>query len=200
MVGLVTASRVNGSSDSTAKPYLLNGAERYDLSLIKRVEEYVGRPEIPHDIQMATTMMRMYRMKPAIANPSLAAKGLVKSLTALPCNDFAVLLSAMGTGSLQQHPQIKCLLPFYTVLVSCNFTNFWEMMASETAAKEIIASIPDFESGIRKYISSAIAKTYSTISVSILADSLDLRAGALDDFVKVVGWKMEGEVVHTKTL
>ncbi|KAJ3109470.1 Eukaryotic translation initiation factor 3 subunit K [Phlyctochytrium bullatum] len=168
----------------------------YNPENLPALEEYV-RDQMANNTTDRTAnlaVLKLYQFNPNLTNISVVVSILALSLAALPDPDFNLSLCLLSEEIISD-PSVAKLIEMQHLLEHCQFEQFWQLFESESAAAEdgeddrlnLLRDYPEFDTCIRKFISSTLASAYHSISVPLLQVYLNLEGEDLADWITVIG-------------
>mmetsp|Transcript_45451 Transcript_45451/g.176756 ORF Transcript_45451/g.176756 Transcript_45451/m.176756 type:complete len:197 (+) Transcript_45451:150-740(+) len=136
-------------------------SQRYDPSIIPKLEEYVQHQVTigPYDSDANLALLKLYQFYPELYNAGVVAKVLMLALTALPATDFLCSQYLISSKFQNQEPVPK-LVNLLELLEGGKYLEFW---ASKESYKDRIPAVKDFDKSIRRFMFGVIKRTYIAI-------------------------------------
>eukprot|EP00455_Lapot_gusevi_P025960 TRINITY_DN2739_c0_g1_i3.p1 TRINITY_DN2739_c0_g1~~TRINITY_DN2739_c0_g1_i3.p1 ORF type:complete len:234 (-),score=72.78 TRINITY_DN2739_c0_g1_i3:101-745(-) len=160
----------------------------YDKSSLPVLQQYVDEQvkNGTYDAEANRYTVKLYRFYPDQLDLNTLAKILTKALTSLPSNDF-LDCQYLIPEHLHNTEPIKTLFLLFQLLDSCQYADFWR---EAEKARNILESVPSFDSAVRKFISNVLAITYQSMPLQVFRDSLHLSEGKEEEeFLANHGWR-----------
>ena len=163
-------------------PIKLSAADRYNPEAVPPMEQYVDQQIASKTFDLSTNLvlLRMYQFFPERTNSTVLVKVLVKALTQLPGNDFALRVHLVPHHFQLEEP-IANPKNLAELAETMRFKDFWE---AASKCRNLWESIPGFEECIRKFALHAVGLTFSRINKKRLGEILSLTGGELDTLVR----------------
>lgn len=197
----------------------MHSPPRYNPEHLSLIEEYVMEQasKNTYDLEANLAALKLYQFNPNLLNMDITYTILLKALTNLPHTDFTLCKCLMLPAQMEDET-VQEIINFASVLESCNFSLFWDLIEHK---KQLVSGIHGFFDSIRKFVCHVVGITFQKIEkeylaqlmggidsktefaemcaffvVNILTISLILRADStLNSWVKKYGWKLEGDLV-----
>lgn len=87
------------------------------------------------------------------------------------------------------------LFHLYNLLDGCRFPEFWAVYERDDAHADITADVADFENLVRTSITRAVEISSQAIGKEVFRAWLNLSDNKFAEYVKELGWKVEGDEV-----
>ncbi|KAJ3215080.1 hypothetical protein HDU67_000860 [Dinochytrium kinnereticum] len=181
---------------------IVETVDRYNPENLPMLEDYVREQMLNNTIDRTANLavLKLYQFNPTLTNIPVVVSILALSLAALPDPDVNLSLCLLSEEILKE-PAVERLVEMQHLLERCQFQQFWEVLDSETAAADegeegrlnLLRDYPEFDTCIRKFISSTLASAYHSISVSLLQVYLNLEGEDLADWISVIGATFNSE-------
>jgi len=131
---------------------------------------------------------------------------LVKALTVFPSPDFSLCLHLLPPSVLLTNTRtgpdtsslavsVQALNVLNAQLSSADYASFWNTLRSDDLYADLVAEVTGFEDLVRQRIASMVSQTVREVEGAILEEWLELSGERFEEFVRSVGWQVEGGVV-----
>ncbi|KAI8849247.1 armadillo-type protein [Chytridium lagenaria] len=146
----------------------------YNPDNLPVLEDYVREQMLNNTFDRTANLavLKLYQFTPSYTNTSVVVSILALSLGNLPDPDL-------------------------TSPSRCHFAQFWELLDADTSDDtpeeeqlHLLRDFPEFDTSIRKFISSTLASAYHSISVELLQVYLNLDGEDLADWISVIGRRL----------
>lgn len=166
---------------------------RYDPSILPRLEEFVNY-QVAHgfcdpDINLA--VLKLYQFYPDKYNASTVSKILIKALMNLPSTDFLCSLYLIPERRQVDEP-IPVISQLAGLLETGRFKDFW---AASGACADLLASVPGSLNAVRDFMMEVVGRTYKTINVSTLGETLNLDEDGIRKKIEGKAWVEKDGVI-----
>mmetsp|Transcript_45448 Transcript_45448/g.176741 ORF Transcript_45448/g.176741 Transcript_45448/m.176741 type:complete len:215 (+) Transcript_45448:150-794(+) len=157
-------------------------SQRYDPSIIPKLEEYVQHQVTigPYDSDANLALLKLYQFYPELYNAGVVAKVLMLALTALPATDFLCSQYLISSKFQNQEPVPK-LVNLLELLEGGKYLEFW---ASKESYKDRIPAVKDFDKSIRRFMFGVIKRTYIAIEREEFMGLLNLKDEEMAGFIR----------------
>ncbi|KAJ3106251.1 hypothetical protein HDU97_006702 [Phlyctochytrium planicorne] len=183
---------------------IVETVDRYNPENLPILEDYVREQMINNTIDRTANLavLKLYQFNPTLTNISVVVSILALALSALPDPDFNLSLCLLSEEIINDSGVGK-LIEMQHLLERCQFQQFWETLDAEVAAADegeegrlnLLRDYPEFDTCIRKFISTTLAAAYNSISVDLLQTYLNLEGEDLADWLSVIGASFNSENV-----
>lgn len=131
------------------------------------IEEYVEEQarDNTYDLEANLAVLKLYQFNPNRLNMDITHTILLKALTNLPHTDFTLCKCLLLPAQMDNETVLE-IIDFASVLESCNFAIFWDMI---THKKKMVSHISGFFESIRKFICHVVGITFQSIERVYLA-------------------------------
>jgi len=183
---------------------LVSGVDRYNPSNVSILEDYLYHQirSNEYDCFANLAILKLYQFNPSLYNPDVVVNVLLKSLTAVPFNDFSLCIALLGeqpvTSNLDEPDPLPGLLPLITtlhnLLLQCRFPAFWALFKSddlESLRDNYTVECAGFEDSIRDVVAKSVRATFKAIDAKRLGNYLDLSGSDLESYVSRMGWTLD---------
>ncbi|KAI9360007.1 armadillo-type protein [Zopfochytrium polystomum] len=189
---------------------IVETVDRYNPENLPILEDYVRDQMLNNTIDRTANLavLKLYQFNPDLTNISIVISILALALANLPDPDFNLALCQLNEV-VMDHPSVAHLVKMQHLLESCQFKQFWEALEEDVdvpeadgdepviTPKTLLEEFPEFDTRVRRFISSTLAETYQTIPLSLLSTCLnyDMQDDAEDlaDWLKVIGCTVNSE-------
>lgn len=169
--------------------------QRYDASILPQLEAYVDAQckDGSHDLDANMACLKLYQFHPEQLKEPTVAKILAKALTSLPNTDYLACTYLIPERVLDAEP-IAALNAAAGLLETCSFRAFWPALAPLRA--DLLNAVAGFDDAVRGFVLSVVERTYQSVPVSHLRESLGLGSDAeVGPLVQKRGWTVAGDQV-----
>lgn len=130
------------------------------------IEEYVEEQarDNTYDLEANLAVLKLYQFNPSRLNMEITYTILFKALTNLPHTDFT-LCKCLLLPAQMDNDTVLDIIRFASVLESCNFSLFWDMIAHK---KDMVSHINGFFDSIRKFVCHVVGITFQSIEKAYL--------------------------------
>eukprot|EP00980_Cylindrotheca_fusiformis_P009339 scaffold2047_cov129-Cylindrotheca_fusiformis.AAC.18 len=151
----------------------------YSASNQSTLEAYVdgqATGECPYFMDANRSLLRIYQFSPQSTNTSKVALVLLLALLEFPSTDL-LALSYLVPERLQKSEPCASILKCGRLLESCQFSEFWQEIASIQGGDDQIKSlVARSTEKLQKGILEVLALTYKTASVSKVMSALNVKS------------------------
>ncbi|KAJ3191696.1 hypothetical protein HK101_007490 [Irineochytrium annulatum] len=183
---------------------IVETVDRYNTDNLVALEEYVREQMHNNTIDRTANLavLKLYQFNPDKTNVLVVTSILALALAALPDPDFNLCLCLL-TEDVLNEPAVARLIEMQHLLEHCRFERFWQMLEEDEAQGgddedrlDILRDYPEFDTRVRRFISSTLASSYQSISLPTLQRCLNLDGEDLADWISVIGATVNGEQSH----
>ncbi len=166
----------------------LISANLYSAKIVKPLEAYVASQVSSgaYDFAANRHLLKLYKMFPKSANPSVAAQVLVKALMQMPDTDLTACLYLVPS-TVRASAEVQEVLRIAGLLESFDVSGFWKAVAADKGGLGL-SKVKGFAEAAESFVVSVVAATYSEVPVETLAGLLREGAKGLDGLVEQRGW------------
>eukprot|EP00948_MAST-09A_sp_MAST-9A-sp1_P000788 g788.t1 len=162
-----SGSTLNAGNSSTISAFNADTSQLleedlYDQKAIPKVESLVSKliSTGTYDVDVCTTLLRLYQFYPGQANEQTALQVLALALLS-KSSDFSAMLSLL-TGSMFGLDQVQKLRAMHGAIEMANFEEFFRLTVTHNDT--ITKLLPDFLLRARVKVFGIVSLTYSAIS------------------------------------
>lgn len=172
---------------------LLHG-NRYDPAILPRLELFVDYQVSQnfYDVDTNLAVLKLYQFHPTTYNASTVSKILIKALMATPSSDFLTCLYLIPEKRQVNEP-IPVISRLANMLERGNFMEFWR---ESGACKDLLESVPGSMDAFRELMLDVIGRTYTTVELKTLGQTLALNDPDVITSMSGRGWNIKDDVVH----
>jgi len=159
--------------------------KRYDPTVLPDLESYV-KEQIQqnfYDLEANLAVLKLYQYQPSLSNTDIISKILIKSLMALPANDFSLCMFLIPDQLLIDNAQLVALQAVSDLLETAKFPLFWKKLEDDLVISELLKQVPGFDASIRKYILDLLSITYQRMPTNFLKEVLAIKDEELENYV-----------------
>lgn len=184
---------------------ILSSLDRYNPEKISILQEYATTQcaDQHSDIEANLALLKLlqFQQQPNPNKEDIICNILSMALANFLTSDFTTDLHVLPSYVLDSPAadtlaeSIQKLFHLYTLLDGCRFPEFWAVYERDDAHADITADVADFENLVRISITRAVDISSQAIHKDVFRSWLNLSDNKFADYVKELGWKVEGETV-----
>lgn len=184
---------------------ILSSLDRYNPEKISILQEYATTQcaDQHSDIEANLALLKLlqFQQQPNPSKEDIICNILSMALANFLTSDFTTALHVLPSYVLDSPAadtlaeSVQKLFHLYNLLDGCRFPEFWAVYERDDAHADITADVADFENLVRTSITRAVEISSQAIGKEVFRAWLNLSDNKFAEYVKELGWKVEGDEV-----